>query len=411
MFNESKFISGGDKETSNQVPRKSFLSRFWWIGLVVIILLIWFGVVFKLEMKSGGKAKNFFSKKTNCTTKAAPDPASEGITWILPDCASPLRVSFPYTMDELFANDNTGLVGYGVHAGEHIEGLNHEWIHIKYGTPIRSWADGEVERIDSVQGGESGEVSILINYGQGLFGAHTEVTRSLVKKGDKVKAGQEIAVGWGKDGQITSAEYFLIDENRDDGTVDFSLFSTVSPYDYLREPDKSILIAAYKKNVLDKYIATKNSQQLTFYPYQPYLTNELFFHTGKAGKLSGEWYAADQNKDGDWKDVLTFIEADNPYYTGNLVFSRNNISGSPYSGPQGDFEVDYVKNQIKIVPGDWSARAGGSNNAPTLFGIFEIDESGTRPTLKLEYREGSYPTAFTSGAKNYILRDNGESKK
>lgn len=344
-----------------------------------------------------------------CTTKAGPDPSTGGITWTLPDCSSPLRISFPYSMDEVFANNNTGLTGYGLHAGGHIEGLNHEWIHVKEGTPVRSWADGTVERIDPVGMGADGEVSILINYGQGLIGVHTEVKQPLVKVGDKVKAGQAIGVGFIFN-HATSAEYFLFDTNRDDGTFDFGMKSTVSPYDYLREPDKSNLIDAYKKNVLDPYLEGQKITSELFYPYQPYLTNQLFAHPGNAGKLSGEWYATDQNKDGDWEDVLTFLEVDNPYYKGNLVLSLNDRLPNMFSGIQGKYEVDYVNNRIKITNDDFIDHLDGLSNQPTLYGIFKINESGPRPTLKFEYQEDSYPTGFSAKAKNYVLRDDGKIK-
>lgn len=415
------------------VQSKNTLFRRWWFWLIVV--LIGLGAVGGLAAFSAPKANNAHSSnggdtnsssnsgissnpssspaettvKNTCTTKAGPDPATGGITWTLPDCASPLRISFPYSMDEVFANNKTGVTGYGVHAGGHIEGLNHEWIHVKEGTPIRSWADGTVVKIDHVGMGADGELSILIDYGQGLLGAHTEVKQALVKEGDTVKAGQPIAVGFIYD-NATSAEYFLFDKNRDDGTFDFGMKSTVSPYDYLKEPDKSNLVAAYKRHNLDPLAAGQKEMYDMFYPYQPYLTNQLYAHAGNPGKLSGEWYSTDQNKDGDWQDCLTFIEADNPYYKGNIVMSLDEHQQNVFSGIQGKFDVDYTNGRIKIYNDALADRIDGSSNRPTLYGIFKIDETGSRPTLKFEYQEGSYPTNFSAKAKNYVLRDDGKIK-
>ena len=77
--------------------------------------------------------------------------------------------------------------------------------------------------------------------------------------------------------------------------------------------------------------------------------------------------------------------------------TRNNHLSNPFSGIQGRFEVDYNKKQIKIT-----AETGN-----IYYGIFEVNESGTRPTLKFEYQESSYPESFSSNTQTYILRDNG----
>ena len=409
-------------------PRKSLFKRLWWVVPLIIIILL-AGFVFSKTMlkkdkavnpdkkvlnplekdNSGDPDKKIASTRSNCTTKAAPDPATDNITWTLPDCASDLRLTFPYTMDEVYYNADAQITGYGVHAGEHIEGLNHEWLHVKSGTPIRSWADGTVEKVEVSGDVAAGEIQITINYGHNTMGVHMEVGKSLVKVGDKVTAGQPIAEGWTKEaGGDVSAEYAFLDLNRDDGIVDFGQTpSTASPYDYLKEPDKSILIAAFKKHYLEPALAGKKLNYL----YQPYLTNQLLLHTSdKKDKFSGEWYGTKTNSQGDWQDCLTFIEANNPYYKGNVVLSRNNNLPDPYSGLQGTFEVDYAKNQIKITPDD-SPTGGDIKQSHTInYGIFKIDESGSRPTLKIEYQPNTYPTSFSDKALSYVLRDNGMSK-
>lgn len=57
--------------------------------------------------------------------------------------------------------------------------------------------------------------------------------------------------------------------------------------------------------------------------------------------------------------------------------------------------MDYEKGQLKIM----------NTNGPVYFGIFEIDESGDRAELRIEYQENSYPTGFSSKALTYIQRE------
>lgn len=334
-----------------------------------------------------------------------PDPDTGGITWTLPDCASQTRLTFPYATDEVFYDTDTGITGYGVHAGQHIEGLDHVWIWLKYGTPVRSWADGTVVKVDLSGDVEQGEYQITIDYGHNLYGVHMEVKTPLVGVGDQVTAGQTVGVGFDSVNRqtgnvVTSSEFALIDLNRSDGVYDFFPSpSTVSPFDYLQQPDKTNLINAYRENILEPYLAGDTVSN-KFYPYQPYLTNQVMLHTvDQMGRLSGEWFNTATDSHGDRRDCLTFIEADNPYFQGNLVFSRNDNLSDPYLGIQGTFTVEYVASRIVIVE--------NHPNGKTYYGIFELDESGDRPILKLEWQEGSYPPSFSVNAQILILRNNG----
>ena len=68
------------------------------------------------------------------------------------------------------------------------------------------------------------------------------------------------------------------------------------------------------------------------------------------------------------------------------------IGGPPDVDPL--YEVDYTNGQIKIK----------DDYGTTYYGIFEIDESGNRAILRIEYQEGSYPEAFSDDALTYIER-------
>jgi len=58
----------------------------------------------------------------NYLSIAEPDPATDNITYTLPMGASPLRLSLPASIDNIFYSKKTGVGGFGLHAGGHFEG-------------------------------------------------------------------------------------------------------------------------------------------------------------------------------------------------------------------------------------------------------------------------------------------------
>ncbi len=327
---------------------------------------------------------------------ARPDPEYDNFTWTLPTTASPVRLSLPTDIDNFLFNQDGGIGGYGLHAGGHIEGLDHVWIELKPGTPLKSWADGVVTDISYNGPPGEGEYHIRIDYGENLIGIHMEVETSYFEVGDRVSRGQEIGMGMSFMPTQSSGEMALIDRGRTDGVKAWGGGVYVSPFDYLEEADKTALVNAYKKLVIEPYVDS-GVKAWGFEPYQPYLTNNVFLHDENEGRLTGVWYLTSS----EWEiaypnDQLTFIEADNPYFTGNVVLARD--PGHVFAADwhiKGTFEVDYTAGQLVITRQYW----------PALYGIFEIDESGDRAVLTIEYREGSYPEAFTENALTYRQRD------
>jgi outer membrane protein assembly factor BamB len=326
---------------------------------------------------------------------AGPDPEFDNFTWTLPADASPLRLSLPADIEDFLFTEHGGIGGFGLHAGGHIEGLDHVWIELKPGTPVKSWADGVVQDVRYQGPPGQGEYHITIDYGHNLVGIHMEIMTPYVAKGERVSRGQEVGMGMSFDPHQSSAEQSLIDMGRTDGVKAWGGGVFVSPFDYLEREDKIALIETYRKQVIEPY-KRSGKEMWGFQPYQPYLTNNLFLHQGNEGRLSGAWYLISS----DWEygypnDLLTFIEADNPYFQGNVVRAMDDADAS--SGDwsiKGTFEVDYAKGQIKIK----------DEYGATYFGIFEIDESGERAILKIEYREGSYPDGFSDEALIYLQR-------
>lgn len=334
-------------------------------------------------------AENTNSGAMGCGTQARPDPMFDDIVWTVPDCGSPTRLAFPYTEDEVFGGTHTYMVGYGLAAGGHIEGLDHVWIELKKGTPARSWGDGTITGV--ARSGD--EYHISVDYGHNLSGIHMEIDQPAVKIGDVVKAGDIIGTGKSFQPTLSSGEFTLVDSLRDDG-IDKGNGTSVSPYDYLKTSDKEKVVTWWNKHYLEP---TQDGQVIpAFNAYQPYLTNAPLLHSGNEGKITGTWLLTTK-----WElqppiDIITFIEASTPYYTGNVVLSAEDESGGDkFSGDiSGTFEVDYPNHRLKITTKE--------NNV--YYGIFELDETSDRARLKLEYQADSYPTAFSDKAASYIER-------
>ncbi len=324
-----------------------------------------------------------------------PDPLTWNMTSILPPNASPVRLSLPVPIDSLYGPRWSGIGGLGVHAGGHIEGLDHVWIESTTTEPIKSWADGNVTQIQLSGDVDAGEYHITVQYGQNLTGIHMEIETPLVEVGDSIMRGDPVGYGMVWFDGLQSAEHTLIDRGRRDG-IKAGDGVMVSPFDYLVEEERIALAEAYIENVVEPYMG-KGQERGMFDPAQPYFTNNLMIHEGHEGKLQGEWYLISAN----WSpvypnDLITIIEPDNEYSDQARILGNDdqNPEGVSWWRIRSDLHIDYENGRLWFR--DW--------NEEKMYGIFEVDESGERATLRLEYKTGGYPTGFSDEAQLYIER-------
>ncbi|MDD3888008.1 MAG: M23 family metallopeptidase [Patescibacteria group bacterium] len=354
--------------------QKSFFSK--WLFLILFGILLTFSSAL-------------------AATEAKPDPETDGLTYTLPDNASPVRLSLPATIDDLFYSSKTGLVGFGLHAGGHLEGLDHVWIELKPGTAVKSWAAGTINDVYD----NGGEYFIEINYGHKLVGTHMEIMTPYVSKGQKVKRGQEVGLGMSYDTDQSSAEFQLADGNRTDGVYNGNSY-LVSPYDYLRPKAKTKLIKAYKNHMLKPYLQTGADPSILFEPYEYKLTNKIDLAKRKENKINGVWYSLKKWKYGYPNDILTFVTANNKYFKGTKVMANDDeeLSNNADWYINGRAKINYKKNRLTIT---------NTENNRIYYGIFKIkDWKGGRQKLIIEYQEGFYPTKFTTNALKYASRSN-----
>jgi len=348
---------------------------------------------------------NAYCKKNSSHELCKMFPAARPQAWVknaitqpVPEGASKVRLILPAPLDAIPLDE---IGAFGAHRWGHPEGLDHEWISIEKRVPVGSWADGEVVsvRIEPGYGGDGKEYSILVYYGDGLWGEHMHVKTPLVKEGQRVKA--EDPVAYGKDLENPSyhfGEFNLVDQHRRDGVQTWHKFikggTFVSPFDYLRDDVKKALEEEWQKEILSQFSTMTDYNSITPTPWEPYLTNPLLFHKDHKGTLVGEWFLRSRPWAlDDAPDILILLPVQSPYYQRGRVMAVDDPAGGPYDF-HGDWNADYAQNRIMFETGQ-----------ETLYGIFELDESGTQAKLKLEYQKESYPTNFSSRAQIYTERE------
>ncbi len=311
------------------------------------------------------------------------------ITQPVPEWGSSTRLQLPAQVNQIVFGPGAGIGAFGSHQGGHPEGLNHVWIDIITGIPVKSWGDGKVVKIEDMQG----EFFITIEYNGGLVGKHMEVKTPLVTVGQQVKAGDPVCYGLNY-GAMQSAEFMLYDNNRNDGeTIGSNKGSYVSPFDYLRTDIKESLEQAYTVNVIQPYFkAGKDAGSNR--RVEPYLTNQLIIHKYHKNTIAGEWLLKSKWGVGGFPDILTLLDADNEYYKGKIIMAADNVGNGQH-----------------VFDGTWSAdnttkRFTFTSKGMTYYGLYELNESGDRATIKIEYRTDTYPATFSSGAALYIERGN-----
>lgn len=260
---------------------------------------------------------------------------------------------------------------------------------------MNSCADGVVRNISLDQ---DGLYTITMDYGSNLQGWHAHIASTDLSVGDLVLSGELIGVGRNVDAGHKTSAYGLVDLGRVDGPAASDGGVLVSPFDYLNDTSKHMLVDRYKLEVADHFnLGDENSKIWGFEPYQPYLTNKIRLHEANTGELSGVWrISSSATAPGFPHDTMTFIEAATPYYTGNVVMARDQDDDEFFPlRLDGVFEVDYASGRLIINTAD----------GIIYYGIFEVDENSVQPVLKIEYQADQYPERFTANSLIYQLAE------
>jgi hypothetical protein len=327
----------------------------------------------------------------------------DSITQPLPKTASKTRLGLPALPEDLMP-DGAPITGFGAHIGQHIEGLDHSWIPIKKGVPVKSWGDGVVT---GVVENSPGEYFIYVDYGDGLHCAYGEIGKPIVTSGQKIKHLDPIGEGRDFYGfEADEIESYCADSNRNDGTISsagWHDYRAVSPFDYLNDEAKAALVALFKEKVLDRHMAGAGFKEV-WHPSNPYLTNKIKLH--EENNIAGVWFLQDREWSLEDASLMVFIEADNPYYKGNVMrmrFESGNFESGPYI--DGTYEVAYDgegKGRVEMID-----EKGGNQ---VLYALFEISEGAGVDVLgvkraQMKFEMGTSPVlAFSDNARTYQER-------
>lgn len=353
-----------------------------------------------------GLCTNFCKKNPSHELCKMPEPAKpqewvkDSITQPLPEGASSVRLVLPAPLEDI-ALPQVG--AFGAHPVGHAEGLDHEWIWIKDSSPIKSWADGVVVFVNDAEGGSVDTPNIVIYYGDGLWGEHMHVQKSLVKLGDKIKAGDPVAYGelYPHMPGYQFAEFNVADQHRRDGVGYWYKFAKgatlVSPFDYLRDDVKKELSDKLNQEVIEKYLSKgEEVSGIIPVPWEPYLTNPILFHINYPERLEGEWFLRSKPWGVDGVPDIVIFFPPHKYYPRQRLLQVDDDRQQDRAEHllSGDWEADYSKKRLTITAHDI-----------TYYGIFELDESKPQATLKIEYQKDSYPPGFSDKALLYSERE------
>lgn len=192
-----------------------------------------------------------------------------------------------------------------------------------------------------------------------------------------------------------NGEFVLGDRHRRDGVQSWLMQygSAVSPFDYLEENLKQQLISEFKKRIIEPYIEKGQSFE-SVHPWEPYLTNPMLLHRQNKGSLVGEWVLKSKWANDDKPDVLVFLSANPTYYKKQNVFA-NDEDVEKFSGT---WEADNATKRMTMN------NPRGTIYQGRIYGIFDIDETGPRAILKIEFKADAYPESFGDKALIYIER-------
>jgi len=303
-----------------------------------------------------------------------------------------INFRYPIDLDDI-DYEGGGIGPFGMHAGDHSEGLDHIWVYCKSAqTPARATADGVVEYIS----GGPGKWQVIVKHSERFKSEYYLLNEVLVQENQEVTKGDTIGYPIPVETWVHTHffDYWLMDMSKNGGVwvyPDEQMGSRVSLYEYLEPEWKEAIENAYLENMYNPY-RYEGKKVGVFNPYEPDLTNEIFVHRGNEGTPVGVWISFEEKKEG-IPSIVTILKVDNEFYSGyrfifNLGEGQTREGSCEINNETGEitFDVEFPEPE-----------------ATTYYGIFEVTE-GQRDLLRLEYSEGSRPSGFSDNALNFVIR-------
>jgi len=367
--------------------------------IVLVILII--ALVIIITPPPPWIKKIFFKEET-----PPPESTREEIPWVFTDprLNRIANLSLPINIEDLADDPSLGPIGpWGMHGGNHPEGYDHTGFIFTKKAPIYAPDYGIVVRIEE-QSEDDIAVLIFNNYTIATELGH--LGEVLVSVNDTVEKGEIIGYArYYEEGGVYLIDWSVIDYNNDTGPLftqyrEYKNGSFVPPFDYISKAERDAIYKKFNETMLQPFLQGEFVPAMTKAEHN--LVNPIFPKRMSEDDITGVWVYNGYWEPNGYPEILTFIHRNTKYF-GEVFHAvyADFLNIWYFDSWDATYEINtsISPHRIKIT-----FDYGGPNGVGVLYGIYEIDTSGDRLKLKIEFRNDTYPTSFTENAAIYLMR-------
>jgi len=315
------------------------------------------------------------------------------------------NISLPIDIDDLSREPHDGAIGpWGYHGGNHPEGIDHTGFIFVNKSPIYAPDDGVVAEIEYR---ESDDIKVTIFHNHSLMSWFDHLSEVLVSENDFVYKGDIIGYCRYYEGMNRYLiDWGLVDFNNDSGPLftryedSGKLGSFVPPFDYLNPGERKLVEDFFNETMLQPFLNGEFVPGMTKAEHS--LINPVFPKRDSPDDIAGVWVYSDYWQSGGYPEILTFMHKNTKYF-GEVFFAVYADFKPPvfFNSWDAEYEINtsVTPHRIKLTFISY-----GPEEREPLYGIYEIDTSGDRPILKIEFSNETYPSSFSENAATYFLR-------
>lgn len=231
-----------------------------------------------------------------------------------------VNLMLPVRLSDINHSGYIGIGQFGIHRGNHVEGLDHVWFSVNKGTVVMAPADGKIIQITER---EPGDFYLVIQHNDSIYSYLDHLKNVTVSVDDEVIQGQPIGYpreDMGPNRNEAGFDFGLVDTRVTDGPKTWIVEegSFVSPYEYLNPSNKSAVEQDFYIHKQLPYLENKTIVVDDFNPAEPYLSNEIFLHKSHQGEIYGVWFIKGQAWTfGGMPEIIALkLCENNPFYNG-----------------------------------------------------------------------------------------------
>jgi len=335
-----------------------------------------------------------------------PERAQEEIPWFFTDprLNRTANLSLPINIEDLADDPSLGPIGpWGVHGGNHPEGFDHTSFIFTKKAPIYAPDYGIVVEIEERH---KDDIKLIIFHNYTIATWWDHFGEVLVSVNDTVEKGEIIGYArYYEEREVYLIDWGVVDFNNDTGTLftryrEYKNGSMVPPFDYISKAERDAIYQKFNETMLQPFLRGEFVPFMTKAEHN--LVNPIFPERMSEDDIAGVWVYNGYWEPNGYPEILTFIHRNTKYF-GEVFHAvyADFLNIWYFDTWDATYEVDtnVTPHRIKII-----FDYGGPNGVRVLCGIYEIDTSGDRLKLRIEFRNDTYPTSFTENAAIYLMR-------